>query len=220
MKKLSLLGLCLLSTMTYAQSAGSWLLQGGITHLAPNVSSGALSAPSPAGTTVDVGSDTRLTGQISYIYDDHWAVAVPFGTGFKHKLYGDGSMAGVGQVGSVRALPITVMGQYRWNEPEAVWRPYATAGLTYARFYDEQGSAALNANNPANPPGGKTGLSVDSKWAPNIGLGVTMRLDDKWFMDVAYVHSFLKTTTHLSTGQSLNIRLDPDMFNLSIGTRY
>lgn len=220
MKKFFFICLCFLSSLVHAQGAGSWLVQGGITRMTPHVSSGAFSAPSPAGTTLDVSGDTQLTGQITYIYDDHWAVAVPLSQGFKHKLYGNGGLAGVGQVGSVHVLPVTVMGQYRWNDTQAAWRPYVTAGLTYARFYDAQGSAVLSANNPANPPGGKTGLNMDSTWAPSVGFGVSVRLNDRWFMDASYVHGLLKTTTHLSTGQSMNLRLDPDKFNLAIGTSF
>ena len=112
MKKtiLALSCLCALGA-AHAQPAGSWLIQGGVTHIGPDVSSGTLSAPSPSGTQVDVGSDTRPTAQLTYIYDRNWAVAVPLGTGFKHKLYGAGAISGTGQIGTVSALPISVFGQ-------------------------------------------------------------------------------------------------------------
>lgn len=204
-----------------AQKAGDWLIQGNITRIAPDVSSGTLSAPFPGDTQTDVGSDTRVTGQIAYMLTDRWSLALPLGTGFKHKLYGAGTGgAGVGQIGTVSAMPITVFGRYHFVSGSGAWRPYAMLGLTYARFHDAQGSAALDALNPANPSGGHTGLSVDSRWALSPGLGVSWVLSDRWFVDAAYSKSLLKTTTTLSTGQKIDTKLDPDVWQFGLGYRF
>lgn len=221
MKKtlLALSCLCALSA-THAQPAGSWLIQGGMTRIAPDVSSGTLSAPSPSGTQVDVGADTRPTAQITYVYNRNWSVAVPLGIGFKHKLYGAGAISGTGQIGTVSALPISVFSQYRFGEPDAKVRPYAMLGLSYAHFHDAKGSAALNALNPANPVGGSTGLKVDSRWALSPGLGVSVQLDDKWFVDLSWAKTYLKTTTTLSTGQTIDTRLNPSITTLGVGMRF
>ena len=222
MKKTILALSCLtaMGSAVQAQPAGSWLIQGGVTRIAPDVSSGTLSAPSPSGTQVDVGADTRLTAQLTYVYNQHWAVAVPLGTGFKHKLYGAGAISGTGQIGTVSALPISVFGQYRFGESNAKVRPYAMLGLSYVRFHDAQGSAALNGLNPANPVGGSTGLSVDSRWALSPGLGLSMQLDDKWFVDVSWAKTYLKTTTTLSTGQTIGTTLNPGITTLGVGMRF
>lgn len=203
----------------WAQSPG-WLIQGGITQISPSVSSGALSAPSPSGTTVGVGSDTQPTAQLTYVYNDHWSVAVPLGLGFKHKLYGTGEISRTGQIGTVTALPITVFGQYRFGEASAKFRPYGMLGLSYVYFHDAQGSAALNGLNPINPTGGSTGLKVSSKFAPSAGLGMFIRIDDRWFVDVSYAKTFLKTTTTLSTGQSIDTTLNPGIATLGLGMRF
>jgi outer membrane protein len=204
----------------HAQAAGTWLIQGGLTRIGPDVRSGNLSAPSPSGTQVDVGADTRATAQLTYVYDRNWAVALPLGTGFKHKLYGAGAISGTGQIGTVSALPISVFGQYRFGEPDAKVRPYAMLGLSYARFYDAQGSATLNALNPSNPVGGSTTLKVDSGWALSPGLGMSVQLDDRWFVDVSYAKAYLKTTTTLSTGQTIGTTLNPGITTLGLGMRF
>mgnify|MGYP000497012333 FL=1 len=220
--KRTLLALSCLGALSAAQAqpAGAWLIQGGLTRIAPQVGSGNLSAPSPVGTRVDVGADTRVTGQLTYIYDGNWAVAVPLGTGFKHKLYGAGAIAGTGQIGTVSVLPISVVGQYRFGESSAPVRPYAMLGLTYARFHDAKGSATLNGLNPANPVGGSTGLSVDSRWGLTPGLGVSVQLNDRWFMDLAWSKTLLKTTTTLSTGQTIDTTLNPGTTMLGLGMRF
>lgn len=204
----------------HAQSAGNWMAGVGATWIHPNVSSGDLSAPAQAGTKIGVQSDTQPTGWVSYMLTDHWSVEVPIGAGFKHKIVGAGAVAGVGQIGSVKALPITAFGQYRFLEPSSQFRPYAMLGVTYAHFYGARGSAALNAINPANPTGGGTGLSVDSKWGLSPGLGVTVSLKDRWFLDVQYSRTFLKTTSHLSTGQSISTKLNPDAVRVGVGYRF
>lgn len=220
MKK-HLLALALMGALSgaWAQSPG-WLIQGGITQISPRVSSGTLSAPSPSGTSVGVGSDTQATAQLTYIYNDHWSVAVPLGLGFKHKLYGTGAISNTGQIGTVTALPVTVFGQYRLGEANAKFRPYGMLGLSYVYFHDAQGSAALNGLNPINPAGGSTGLKVDSKFAPSVGLGMFIRIDDRWFADLSYAKTFLKTTTTLSTGQSIHTTLNPGITSLGVGMRF
>lgn len=221
MKK-NLLALALMGVLSHAgaQTAGSWLVQGGVTQIAPSVSSGALSAPSPSGTTVGVGSDTQPTLQITYVYNDHVSVAVPLGLGFKHKLYGTGAISGVGQIGTVTALPLTVFGQYRFGEADSKFRPYGMLGVSYAYFRDAEGSAALNGLNPLNPVGGNTGLKMGSKLAAGAGLGLYIKLDDRWFVDLSYAKIFLRTTTTLSTGQSIQTTLNPGITTVGIGMKF
>jgi outer membrane protein len=208
------------ATGVWAQAAGSWLIQGGVTQISPSVKSGALSAPSPSGTTVGIGSDTQPTLQLTYVYNDHWSVAVPLGAGFKHKLYGTGTIAGTGQIGTVTVMPISVFGQYRFGQANAKFRPYGMLGLSYVNFQDAKGSAALNGINPINPSGGSTGLKMGSKLALSPGLGMFIRVDDRWFVDVSYAKTFLKTTTTLSTGQAIDTTLNPGITTLGVGFRF
>jgi len=203
----------------HAQAAGTWMFSGGVTRIAPNTSSGTLSPPAPPNTTVELSSDTQPTLAVGRMLTDNWSVEVPIGFGFKHKITGSGGIAGVGEIGTVKALPISVFAQYRFMEPTARFRPYVMLGLTYAYFYDEAGSATLNALNPINPPGG-TQLSVDSKFSLTPGLGATVQIADKWYVDFQYARSFLKTTTTLNSGQKIDTKLDPDVFRFSVGYQY
>jgi outer membrane protein len=207
------------AAVAHAQAAGTWLFMGGATRIAPNTSSGTLGPPSPPGTTVDIGPDTQATLSVARMLTDNWSVEVPVGLGFKHAINGTGAIAGVGQIGTVRVLPVSVFAQYRFMEPTARWRPYVMLGVTYAYFYGEKGSATLNALNPINPPGG-TGLDVDSRFGIAPGFGVTAMLTDKWFVDLQYARSFLKTTTTLSSGQRISTKLDPDVFKIAVGVLF
>lgn len=208
------------SGLAQAQSAGSWMLRGGATFISPNVSSGSLSVPSAPGTKIDIDSDVQPTLHVTYMLTDNVSIEVPLGFGYKHKITGDGALAGVGQIGSVKALPITAIFQYRFGEAKSTVRPYVMMGLSYVRFYDEAGSVALNALNPINPPGGSTTLSVDSKFALVPGLGVTVKFGERWFADLSYSKALLKTTAKLSTGQSISARLNPDVFSVGVGYKF
>lgn len=202
-----------------AQSAGSWLARVGVTHLAPDVNSGNLSAPSFPNTKVDAKSNTQLGGGITYMLTDNLAVDVPLATPFKHDLTGDGAIAGVGKLGSTKAIPATLMMQYRFNEANAAFRPYVGLGVTYAYFYGEKTTATLNGltgGTLATP----TTAKVDNKFGALAQLGFVYNFNERWFVDASYSKSFLKTKIHLSSGQSINVKLDPNVFALAVGYRF
>lgn len=202
-----------------AQSAGSWMARVGVTHLSPDVSSGNLSAPSFPNTKVDAGSNTQLGGGITYMVTDNLALDVPLATPFKHDLSGAGAIAGVGKLGSTKAIPATLMLQYRFNEAKAAFRPYVGAGVTYAHFYGEKTTATLNGlsgGTLANP----TTAELDDKFGALAQLGFVYQFNERWFVDASYSKSFLKTKIHLSSGQSISVRLNPDVFSMAIGYRF
>jgi outer membrane protein len=219
-KLLTLLAASLAAGGVLAQAAGTWSARGGVTRISPNVDSGTLSAPSPKGTTVAVGSDTQPTGGVTYMWTDNIAFDAPIGLGFKHKLYGDGALAGVGQIGTSSVLPITLDAQYRFGAAKAQFRPYVKLGLTYAYFFESEGSAALNGMNPLNPVGGNTSVEFKSKLALSPGLGLIFNFGEKYFADVAVSKTFLKTTGTFSTGQKIDATLNPTAVSLGVGVRF
>jgi outer membrane protein len=201
-----------------AQKAGSLSVSVGVTQIAPDVTSGNLSAPSFIGTTVDVTSNTQLTGAVNYALTDNIVAHLPLGFGFKHKVVGTGAIAGVGTIGTTKALPITLIAQYRFLDANSTFRPYAGAGMTYARFYKTAGTAALTAI--TNPGGPATTLSFKSKFAPTIQLGAIYNINEKWYLDASYTKTFLKTRGTLSTGQTLNATLNPDGYTFQVGYKF
>jgi outer membrane protein len=212
--------LCGVALSAQAQRAGTWFGGLGITRIAPDVTSGNLTPPSAPGTKVDIDADTKPVAFLGRMLTDNWSVEVPIGLGFKHRITGDGAISGVGLIGTTRVLPISVFAQYRFLEPASRWRPYVMLGVTYAYFYDEKGSATLNAVNPANPPGGNTSLNIDSRWGLTPGLGLMVNVGERWFVDAHYAKSFLKTRTTLSTGQTIDTKLDPDVYTIGVGVRF
>ena len=113
-----------------AQKAGTFSASIGFTTIAPSVNSGNLSAPSLPNTKVDVNSNSQITGAVNYMVTDHVAIHVPLGFGFKHEISGAGAIAGVGKLVDAKALPITLIGQYRFLDVNATFRPYVGAGVS------------------------------------------------------------------------------------------
>lgn len=201
-----------------AQSAGTRLVRFGATQISPQVTSGVMSAPSFTNTQTDVGKDTQFSGGITYMYTDNMSFDIPVALPFTHKLYGAGALAGAGQLGSVKALPFTVFGQYRFNQANSTFRPYLGLGITYAYFFDEKGSSALTAT--TNPGGSPTSLHVESKLALTPQIGFTYVLNEKWVLDTSLSKTLLKNRTSFSTGQTIDTTLDPISFSLGIGMRF
>jgi outer membrane protein len=211
-----------LGANAFAQSAGSWSASVGVTHMAPSVDSGNLTSTPQHGTfpntQVDVNSNTQLTGAVNFMATDHLALHLPLGTGFKHEISGAGSIAGVGKLIDAKALPITLIAQYRFMQANAAFRPYLGAGLSYVKFYKETGTALLTAL--TNPGGAATGVSFESKLAPTFQLGGVFNLSEKWFLDASYCKTLLKTRATLTTGQTIDVGLNPSSYTLQVGYKF
>ena len=202
-----------------AQTAGTWMVRGGATKITPNVSSGDLTAPTLPGTKSSVGSSTRVSGGVTYMWTDNISFDVPVALPFEHDLYGDGAIAGVGKIGTVKALPVTAFAQWRFMEPTSAFRPYVGIGLTYAAFYGARSTSTLTAisgGTPANP----TTLSIESKWAATVQVGASVAIDKNWFVDAVYTYTPLSNRTTLSTGQTQDNKLDPSSVSLAIGYKF
>ena len=205
-------------SMAVAQKAGSISASIGFTQISPSVDSGNLSAPSPPGTRVGVSNNSQLTGAVSYMVTDNIALQLPIGFGYKHDITGAGAIAGVGKLADTRVLPITLLGQYRFMDATAGFRPYVGAGLTYAKFYNTNGTGLLTAL--TNPGGAGTGISFASKLAPTIQLGAVVNLNEKWYVEGAYSKTFLKTRGSLTTGQTIDVTLDPSALSFQVGYKF
>jgi outer membrane protein len=203
----------------HAQSAGQWLLRGGVTYIEARTRSGDLTAASLPSTKVDVGNSTRLSGGLTYMLTDDIGIDAPLALPFRHDIVGASAIGGVGKIGDVHALPITLLAQYRLLPASSAFRPYVGAGLTYAKFYKEKATAALSGitgGSPANP----TTLSVKSRFGPTLELGASYAFNSRWYVDAAYAKTFLKTKATLSTGQTIDVKLDPNAFMLGLGYRF
>ena len=212
------MALCFSSAAT-AQSAKQWTMALGVKKISPQTESGFSTAPTLPGVKNDVGSDTQPVLSIGYMLTDNIGLETFIAPPFEHDQFGDGSIKGTGKLGSVQSLPATLLVKYRFMEPKSAWRPYVAAGVTYAYFRKERGSAQLTAitNTGSSTP---TTFKVDNKWGATFELGMTYAFNDKWYADVSVSKTFLKTTSRFSTSQTIDVKLDPVATSLSVGYKF
>jgi len=202
----------------HAQSKGDWLIRAGLTSVMPQVKSGDLSAPAPPNTKIDVTPSTVVGGGITYMVTDNWSVDLPLAVFLEHKIKGDGAIKGSGQIGSTKAIPATLFAQYRFGETNATWRPYVSAGPTYAKFTETTGNGTLTGL--TNPGSTGTTLKIKDKLGYTVGAGLTYAFSPKCFADLMVAKTKLKTTSTLSTGQTIDVKLDPVTVGFYVGFKY
>ena len=211
----ALLAPCLASAQ---EAAPRWQVKLGYNLIDPKVSSGDLSAPSLPGTKVDVHQDESVIVTLGYAFTTHVSAEFFAGLPYRHNIVGDGAIKGVGKLGDTKQISPTLMLQYRFFTPQDQVRPYVGAGVTYAYFYDERGSNVLTSM--TNPGGEATLNNIDGALGASMLAGIQGNLSERWFIDVGLVKTLVKTTSHLSTGQHIDIHLDPVSTNLSLGYRF
>jgi outer membrane protein len=202
-----------------ASSSSPFSISFGMTRLTPSDSSSVLSAPALPDTRVDVGNSTALTGALNYRINSQVSVSIPLGLGFKSNIVGAGNplIAGLGKLATVKVLPVTALGQYHFGN-FADLRPFIGGGLTYAKFFDENSTAALTA--ATNPGGPATTQKTASKLAPTVQIGAAYDITRNVFVEASYAKTFLKTKTTLSTNQTIDLKLNPNAFTLQVGYRF
>jgi outer membrane protein len=206
------------SAVASAQSAGDFSVQLGLKKITPIVDSGTLTAPTQPGVRTGAGSDTKPVITIDYMVTDNIGLETFIAPPFKHDQIGEGSLYGVGKLGTVESLPATVFLQYRFFAPKAKVRPYVGVGITYAYFRKETGSAQLTAL--SNTGGTPATFSVESTWGYGFQLGVSVSLNDHWFLNSDVTKSYVNPVTRFSTGQTIQAKLDPISASISIGYRF
>ncbi|WP_020651851.1 OmpW/AlkL family protein [Massilia niastensis] len=202
-----------------AQSAGQWTAKFGVNQLTPKVESGDITAPALPGTKADVDSDIQPVLVFAYGLTDNISAEAALGTPYKHSITGAGAIAGTGELATVEALPPTLFLQYRFFEPNAMFRPFVGLGATYAYFMKERGSGKLTAvTNPGR--GVPTSFSIDNKFTYTAQVGVAMNFNERWFGDVSVTKTRLRTDVSFSTGQTQHMQLDPVAVILAVGYKF
>ena len=218
---IKLVGCALLFAMSagaMAQEAGTIMVKVGYAYFDPIVGSGDLSPPSIPGVKVDVDKAHTEIITATYMFTDHLSAEFYGGIPLKHEMTAAGSLQGAGVIGTVKQLPPTLFGQYRFMEANSIFRPYLGLGITYVHFQDETGTGLLTAlTNPGGPP---TTFKVKDAWGITPQLGFTVSINKQWYMDVSVNKSIVKTTTTLSTGEYINTTLNPVVSQVSIGYRF
>lgn len=198
-----------------AQPAASWNLKAGYNQFFPQVKSGDITGV--AGGKVDVSKGGGVFASAAYMVDDHFSAELAFGVPPKLDISGRGSIAGAGKIADTKVWSPILILQYRFGMADAALRPYVGIGATYTKYTSVTTTPILSL---LTNPGGRTSANIDNAWGAVAQFGITYNLDSRWFIDASVVPMRVKTTAHLSTGQSVDVKVNPVLVNLAVGLKF
>jgi len=210
-----IVGMLLASGNVLAQSAGTWSGKVGYNQFRPQVDSGDITGV-PNG-KIDVGNGGGIFGSAAYMLTDQASIELAFGVPPKLDIEGRGTIEKAGKIADTKVWSPILMLQYRFGAADSTFRPYVGVGGTYTKYTDVTTTPMLSM---LTNPGGTTTASIDSAWGVVGQVGATFKLNDRWFIDGSVVPMRLKTTAHLSTGQSVDVSVNPLLVNLALGYHF
>jgi len=214
-KAAALTALALVGGQAVAQTASVWSVKAGYNHFFPQVKSGDITGV-PGG-KVDVGDAGGPFVSAAYMFTDNVSAELGFGVPPRLDIEGRGTIAQAGKIADARVVSPVLLLQYRFSRPGAVFRPYVGLGATFTKYNGVTTTPILST---LTNPGGVTTATIDNAWGAVAQIGATYKLHKHWFVDGSIGPTRIKTTARLSTGQSVNVKLDPVLVNLAVGYRF
>ena len=206
--------LCLSTAQSALAEQGDWLVRLRGIVVAPTENSSAVLPGFPGGSvTVDNAIVPEL--DFTYFLTDNIGAELILATS-PHDISGAGTLAGLGEIADVMALPPTLTLQYHFT-PGAKISPYVGIGVNYTIFYSEDASTSLVGAL------GPTTVNLDDTVGVAFQAGVDFALNDRWFLnaDVKYIQ--IDTTAVLNSGGTINsvdVDLDPIVAGIGVGFRF
>lgn len=134
----------------------------------------------------------------------------------KHEVFGEGAIAGLGEIGSTRVLPPTLTLQYH-PLPDQRFNPYVGVGVNWSIFYNEKTTSSLTGAL------GPTVLNVDNSVGVAYQAGFDYYLTDRVFFnaDVKYIQiDTTATLNSMGTINTVDIDLDPIVVGFGFGMKF
>lgn len=217
MSSKKVIGCLLLSLMVsspaFAQSSG-WTGKVGYNEFYPQVSSGQITGI--PGSSIDVGKGGGLFVSAAYSFDEHVGAELAFGVPPRLDIIGEGTVSSAGKIGDAKIYAPILMGQYHFA-PGSAFRPYVGVGVTYVKFASVRTSPILGQ---LLNPGGALGASIDNAWGVAAQVGASYAISPAWSVDGSIVPMRVKTTARLTTGQSVDVKVNPIAVNLSLAYHF
>lgn len=184
----------LLPTLQAAEGTSPWSLKLRATYLATaDKSTGALGKD-----VISVSDKLIPEFDIGYRLSPSWSLELVATIPQEH----DVNLKGVGEIGSFKHLPPTLLLQYRPQVSDLV-QPYIGAGVNYTLIFDD------------DLAGGAAGLESYSI-GPAGQIGVDVKVADRWSVNVDVKHMLLRTDVSVAGTEVAEARLDPWLFSLGL----
>ena len=185
------LALVAISTQALAYEQGDMVVRVGAAMVHP-AGDGALNG------ALDVGNNTQLGLDGSYMLNNQLGIGVLAATPIKHDITLNGK-----NIGSTKHLPPTVTLQYHFNTNTPL-HPYVGAGVNYTQFFTERSSL------------GK--LELAHSFGPAIEAGFDYALDKNWGANLGIWYADIDTKAKLNGAKLDTVEIDPVVY--MIGASY
>ena len=202
-----------LSAPAYAEQGDVLVRLRGIV-VAPTENSSPVLPTFPSGT---VSVDDAIVPELDFTYflTNNIGAELILATS-PHDISGEGSLAGLGEIADVMALPPTLTLQYHFA-PDAQVRPYVGVGVNWTIFYDDDATNALvNAVGP-------TSVHLDDSFGYALQAGVDFDVSERFFLNLDIKYIDIDTTATLNSGGLINtvdVDIDPIVAGIGVGMRF
>jgi len=154
-------------------------------------------------------SDTVVPeADISYFFTDNISAELILGTTYAN-VHGEGSIAGLGDIGKTWLLPPTLTLQYHFTDFGA-FQPYLGAGVNYTVFYNQSGKSADS-------------LDVKNTFGVALQAGFDYMFDEHWGANLDVKKIFLRPDFDATVGGadvSGKAKLDPWLIGAGVTYRF
>lgn len=195
-----ILTLAVLAVLAQPALAGDWTVKLGAHAVDPKSDNGTLAGTLP----VDVGTNTRPSLMIEYLWTPNWGIELLAAVPFEHKITTGGT-----RIGEITHLPPTVTLQYHFN-PEGSVSPYLGAGLNYTFIYDEEAKGPIAGSR----------LKLDDSIGLAAHAGVDFRLNERWSLGVDLRWIDIDTDVSLDGADIGTAEVDPLAYGAYLQYRF
>jgi outer membrane protein len=222
-------GIALATTHANAYEQGDIIFRAGITTVAPNDDSDAITLPTdpptvlPNGVSVDSGTALGLIG--AWMMSDKWGLELLAATPFEHDI----DVADINiPAGSTKHLPPTLSLQWYPRGGMDGWQPYLGLGVNYTTFFDEDVSPQLGGvlGELLDVESAKLSLDDSFGWAAQAGVDIpfserwALNLG-VWYIDIGTTADIdVRTTDGANATVSFDVDIDPWVYNVGIAYKF
>lgn len=147
---------------------------------------------------LDVGNNTQLGLDGTYMLNNQLGIGVLAATPFKHDITLNGA-----KIGSTKHLPPTVTLQYHFNT-NTPFHPYVGAGVNYTQFFTERSSLG--------------DLELKHSFGPAVEAGFDYELSKNWGANLGIWYADIDTKAKLNGAKLDTVKIDPVVY--MIGASY
>lgn len=198
------------SSNLFALSGGNWSQEVGYYTIRPDVDSSEVSGPGlPPDTAVNVEDGESFVLTTTYHYNNNLSFEFFYSTWKELDVTAAGSIASLGEIGSIEYLAPTVMANWTFGGRNWVVRPYLGIGINRMIYGNEQANSTLEA-----ALGGSTDVELEDTWGAVFTGGLTYDITDQVYVSAAYVQIKTDTQATLTTdavGTQRTVDLDTDL---------